>query len=65
MKLSDQAIGALMMAVQKGMMAVANNNDEDVDITKTLKEFDLENTINGLVVENPPTISFSNNNEEE
>ena len=54
-----------MMAVQKGMMAVANNNDEDVDITKTLKEFDLENTINGLVVENPPTISFSNNNEEE
>ena len=48
-KLSNQAIGALMMALQKGLM-------EQIDITDILKEFDLANTADGLVVENPPLI---------
>jgi len=48
-KLSNQAIGALMMALQKGLM-------EQIDITDILKEFDLANTADGLVVENPPVI---------
>ena len=54
MKLSDQALGALMMALQKSLM-------EQSDITETLKEFDF--VISGpsqseLMVANPPTINF-------
>lgn len=48
-KLSNQAIGALMMALQKGLM-------EQMDITEMLKDFVLVNTVDGLVVENPPVI---------
>ena len=49
-KLSNQAVGALMMALQKGLM-------EQCDITELLKDFDLSNTADGLVVENPPIIN--------
>lgn len=52
-KLSNQAIGALMMALQKGLM-------EQVDITEMLKQFELVSTADGLVVENPPTLMFDN-----
>jgi len=48
-KLSNQAIGALMMALQKGLM-------EQTDITGMLKEFVLISTADGLVVENPPIL---------
>ena len=48
-KLSNQAIGALMMALQKGLM-------EQTDITNMLKEFVLVSTADGLVVENPPIL---------
>jgi len=48
-KLSNQAIGALMMALQKGLM-------EQTDITGMLKEFVLVSTVDGLVVENPPIL---------
>jgi hypothetical protein len=48
-KLSTQAVGALMMALQKGLM-------EQIDITDILKEFELVNTVDGLIVENPPTL---------
>mgnify|MGYP003627778252 FL=1 len=48
-KLSNQAIGALMMALQKGLM-------EQMDITDMLKEFVLVSTADGLVVENPPIL---------
>jgi|TARA_R110000851_G_scaffold108257_2_gene229352 hypothetical protein len=48
-KLSNQAIGALMMALQKGLM-------EQTDITDMLKEFVLVSTADGLVVENPPIL---------
>lgn len=53
MKLSDQAIGSLMMALQKGLL-------EQTDITEMLREFELSNTNDGLVVENPPTVKASN-----
>jgi hypothetical protein len=48
-KLSTQAVGALMMALQKGLM-------EQIDITDILKKFELVNTVDGLIVENPPTL---------
>jgi hypothetical protein len=51
MKLSNQAIGAIMMALQKGIM-------EQVDITETLQEFVLVDGDDGLVVENPPVVNF-------
>jgi len=50
-KLSNQAIGSLMLALQKGIM-------EEVDITEILKEFDLVNSTDGLIVENPPIINL-------
>ena len=56
-KLSNQAIGALMMALQKGLM-------EQTDITEMLKEFNLVSTADGLVVENPPILHVAENEEE-
>tara|TARA_Y100001973_G_C5208184_1_gene343223 strand:+ start:143 stop:355 length:213 start_codon:yes stop_codon:yes gene_type:complete len=52
LKLSDQAIGSLMMALQKGLL-------EQADITEMLREFELSNTNEGLVVNNPPTVKVS------
>ena len=49
MRLGNQAMGALMMALQKGLM-------EQTDITGMLKEFVLVSTVDGLVVENPPIL---------
>ena len=57
-KLSNQAIGALMMAVQKGIM-------DECDITELLKEFKLFDSADGLVVENPPVLHFEENDGEE
>jgi hypothetical protein len=51
LKLSNQAIGALMMALQKGVL-------EQVDITEVLKGFELVTTPDGLVVENPPAFQI-------
>ena len=52
MNLSNQAIGAIMMALQKGIM-------EQTDVTTMLKEFQLvEDSDQGLVVENPPHINI-------
>ena len=48
-KLSNQAIGALMLALQKGLM-------EQSDITGLLREFKLSNSADGLIVENPPVV---------
>jgi len=47
MKLSNQAIGAIMMALQKGIM-------EQMDITNLLQEFEVVESADGLIVENPP-----------
>ena len=49
MKLSNQAIGAIMMALQKGIM-------EQIDITELLQNFKLVENDDGLVVENPPIV---------
>jgi hypothetical protein len=48
-KLSNQAVGALMLALQKGLM-------EQTDITEMIKGFELSNSVDGLIVENPPMI---------
>ncbi len=50
MKLSNQAIGAVMMALQKSLM-------EQTDIVPVLQNFQLEKTDNGeVVVTNPPAV---------
>ncbi len=53
-KLSDQALGAVMMALQESLL-------NELDIVPILKGFDLIETENGLVVKNPPTVRVSNN----
>ena len=50
MKLSDQAAGALLMALQKCLW-------EETDIMPLLKEMDFEPSDDGLVVLNPPVVS--------
>tara|TARA_B100000287_G_C20098431_1_gene569344 strand:+ start:125 stop:316 length:192 start_codon:yes stop_codon:yes gene_type:complete len=50
MKLSDQAMGAIMMALQKSLM-------EQSDITPVLKGMEFDLMDNGeLLVKNPPTV---------
>lgn len=50
MKLSNQAVGAVMMALQKGIL-------EQTDVSGLLKDFDIVESVDGLVVMNPPTVS--------
>lgn len=56
MQLSNQALGAIMMALQESLL-------EQTDIVPVLKNFKLKNGTDGLVVVNPPTVRFSNNKE--
>lgn len=51
MKLTDQALGAIMMALQKSLL-------EQTDIVPVLKEFDFVNLDDELVVTNPPTFKI-------
>lgn len=51
MQLSNQAVGAIMLALQKSLM-------EQSDIVPVLREFNLVETGDGLVVTNPPVISM-------
>ncbi len=56
MKLSNQAVGALMMALQRSLM-------EQTDIVPVLREMNLQvnpedPSQSELVVTNPPTINF-------
>ena len=53
LRLSDQAIGAIMMALQKSLM-------EQTDIVPVLKEFEILSTDKGLVVKNPPMVKAPN-----
>ena len=57
MHLSNQAIGAVMMALQKSLM-------EQSDIVPVFQEFVLKETDEGLVVENPPILHFQEEAEE-
>ena len=59
MKLSDQALGALMMALQKSLI-------EQTDIVPVLKNFDFvtsENDEEELLVSNPPTFKIEEESE--
>jgi hypothetical protein len=56
MKLSSQALGAIMMALQESLL-------NQMDIVPILQNFDLVMTQDGLVVNNPPTVRFSNESE--
>ena len=54
-KLSNQAIGALMMALQKSLL-------EQSDIVPVLKEFEIQVDDSGeLVVMNPPMVEVKQN----
>jgi len=50
MKLSNQAIGAIMMALQESLM-------KQSDIVPVFQGFNLTETGDGLIVNNPPTVS--------
>jgi|TARA_R110002012_G_scaffold317409_1_gene533707 hypothetical protein len=58
MYLSDQALGALMMALQKSLM-------EQSDIVPTLRGFKFRLSDLGLVVLNPPLVKTGHDFEEE
>jgi hypothetical protein len=53
MQLTDQALGAVMLALQKSLM-------EQSDIVPVLQGFVFSETNDGLVVENPPILDFGN-----
>ena len=58
-KLSNQAVGSIMMCLQKGIL-------EGVDITDIMKEFQIEaNEENELVVKNPPSFKLDNSDKKE
>jgi len=56
MHLSNQALGAIMMALQESLLSQS-------DIVPVLKGFELEESGEGLVIKNPPTVRFSDNTE--
>ena len=58
LQLSDQAVGALMMALQKSLM-------EQSDIVPVIKCFKLKDSEAGLMVMNPPMVKFDNEGPEE
>ena len=58
LQLSDQAVGALMMALQKSLM-------EQSDIVPVIKAFKLKDSEDGLMVMNPPIVKFDNEEPEE
>lgn len=58
MQLSDQALGSIMMALQKSLM-------EQTDIVPVLKGFRLRLSDQGLVVMNPPLVKLAHEEEQE
>jgi hypothetical protein len=56
MFLSNQAVGALMMALQKSLL-------EQSDILPVLKGFMFADSDDGLMVLNPPTVSVQQQEE--
>jgi len=57
MNMSDQAVGALMMALQKSLL-------EQSDIVPVIKGFNFRNSEEGLVVMNPPLVKFNEETQE-
>ena len=59
LKLSDEALGAIMMALQKSLL-------EQSDIVPMLKNFDFKtNEENELYVMNPPIVKFDNSDDDD
>ncbi len=58
MNFSDQAIGAVMMALQKSLM-------EQSDITPVLRGFKFRLSDSGLMCLNPPLVKFDNDDHSE
>jgi hypothetical protein len=55
MQLSNQALGAIMLALQESLL-------NELDIVPILKNFELSESEEGkLVVTNPPTVRFTDN----
>ena len=57
MYFSDQALGSVMMALQKSLM-------EQSDIVPVLQDFKFRLSEQGLVVMNPPLVKFNEETEE-
>tara|TARA_R100001129_G_C5203745_1_gene214603 strand:- start:227 stop:442 length:216 start_codon:yes stop_codon:yes gene_type:complete len=57
MQLTDQALGALMLALQNSLM-------NQTDIVPVLKDFNFTATVDGLVVDNPPVVDMTDEEEE-
>ena len=58
LKLSDQSVGAVMMALQKSLM-------EQSDIVPVLKGFKFKVSDSGLMVMNPPVLKITDDEYEE
>lgn len=59
LKMSDQFIGCVMMALQKALL-------EEIDITQLFRDLEIENDENlGLVVKNPPSFQVKIDKEEQ
>ena len=58
MHLSDQAMGALMMALQRSLL-------EQSDIVPVLKGFKFRLGEDGIMVMNPPTVKIDDSDPEE
>lgn len=58
MQLSNQAIGALMMALQNSLM-------DQTDIVPVLRGFTLVDTADGLLVTNPPIVNLNSFEDEQ
>ena len=52
LKLSNQALGAVMMALQESLL-------NQIDIVPILKGFELVQSEQGFIVKNPPTVRVS------
>ena len=57
LKLSDEALGAVMMALQKSLM-------EQSDIVPMIKDLDFQEASGELFVMNPPIVKFENDDED-
>ena len=57
MFMTDQAVGAVMMALQKSLL-------EQSDIVPILKDFKFRLSDEGLMILNPPLVKFNEENEE-
>ena len=58
MYLSDEAVGAVMMALQKSLM-------EQTDIVPTLKGFKFRLSEAGLMIMNPPILRVTHDEDED